>query len=98
MVFPSLEAFEQGVNLPSIYVFFYDYFVKSSVGDSTWKEACLDAEDPTEAITFPRENPLPCYCSRITTLPGCGRPRHPLCNIRSMCVPYFSSYVSSLQR
>ena len=53
MVFPSLEAFEQGVNLPLIYVIFYDYFVKSSVGDSAWKEACLYAEDPTEAIALP---------------------------------------------
>ena len=54
MVFPSLEAFEQGVNLPSVYVIFYDYFVKSSVGDSAWKEACLEAVDPTEPIAVPQ--------------------------------------------
>jgi len=26
-----MEAFEEGVKLPSVYVIFYDYFVKSSV-------------------------------------------------------------------
>jgi hypothetical protein len=30
------------------------YFVKSSVGDSAWKEACLDAVDPTETIALPQ--------------------------------------------
>lgn len=53
-MFPSLEAFEEGVKLPAIYVIFYDYFVKSSVGDNAWKVACLDAEDQTDPIVPPQ--------------------------------------------
>jgi hypothetical protein len=54
VVFPSLEAFEEGVQLPCIYMVFHDYFLKSSVGDAAWKEACLDAADPTERIAPPQ--------------------------------------------
>jgi hypothetical protein len=54
IVFPSLDAFEAGVNLPSIYVIFYNYFVKSSVGDNAWKVACLDAEDQSSPIVPPQ--------------------------------------------
>ena len=53
-MFPSLEAFEEGINLPAIYIIFYDYFVKSSVGDNAWKVACLDAEDQTSSIVPPQ--------------------------------------------
>jgi hypothetical protein len=54
-VFPSLEAFEEGINLLAIYAIFYDYyFVKSSVGDNAWKVACLDAEDQTSSIVPPQ--------------------------------------------
>jgi hypothetical protein len=54
IVFPSLAAFEEGVNLPAIYVIFYNYFVKSSVGDNAWKVACLDAEDQSSPIVPPQ--------------------------------------------
>ena len=49
-----MEAFEEGVKLPSVYVIFYDYFVKSSVGDAAWKEACLEAKDLTDPIVCPQ--------------------------------------------
>jgi hypothetical protein len=39
-VFPSLEAFERGVELPVVYVVFYDFFYHSSVGDAAWKRNC----------------------------------------------------------
>jgi hypothetical protein len=55
IVFPSLEAFEQGIKLPAIYVIYYDFFVKSTVGDAAWKEACLEAKDPTDQIVSPQE-------------------------------------------
>ena len=54
VVFPSLEAFEEGVQLPCVYMVFHDYFLKSSVGDAAWKEACLDAADPTDQIAPPQ--------------------------------------------
>jgi len=54
VVFPSLEAFEEGVQLPCVYMLFHDYFLKSSVGDAAWKEACLDAADPTAPIAPPQ--------------------------------------------
>ena len=50
-----MEAFEEGVKLPSVHVIFYDYFVKSSVGDAAWKEACLEAKDLTDPIVCPQE-------------------------------------------
>jgi hypothetical protein len=55
IVFPSLEAFEEGIKLPATYVIFYDYFVKSSVGDAAWKESCLHAKDPSDPIVTPQE-------------------------------------------
>jgi len=54
IVFPSMEAFEEGVKLPAVHVIFYDYFVKSGVGDAAWKEACLEANDPTDPIVCPQ--------------------------------------------
>ena len=54
VVFPSLEAFEEGVRLPAVYMIFHDYFLKSSIGDASWKEACLDAADPTDPIAPPQ--------------------------------------------
>jgi hypothetical protein len=53
-VCPSLGAFEEGIKLPAFYVIFYDYFVKSSVGDSAWKRSCLEAEDATDQIVNPQ--------------------------------------------
>ena len=40
VIFPSLEAFELGLEIPTIYFMFYEYFYKSSVGDSRWRRAC----------------------------------------------------------
>jgi hypothetical protein len=54
-VFPSLESFEEGINMPLVYMIFYEYFFKSSVGDSAWKKACLEAKDPTEPLAAPQE-------------------------------------------
>ena len=54
-MFPSLEAFEEGINYPLVYMIFYEYFFKSSVGDSAWKKACLEAKDPTEPMAAPQE-------------------------------------------
>ena len=50
IVFPSLEAFEEGINLPLLYMIFYDYFFRSSVGDTAWKKSILETEDPTEPL------------------------------------------------
>jgi len=55
IVFPSMEAFEAGIKLPAIYVIFYDYFVKSGVGDTAWKEACLEAKNSTDPIVSPQD-------------------------------------------
>jgi hypothetical protein len=41
-VLPSLEAFEMRLEIPMVYIIFYDYFFKASVGDSRWKRECLD--------------------------------------------------------
>ena len=37
---PSMEAFEMGVELPGVHFIFYEFFFKSSVGDSAWRSAC----------------------------------------------------------
>jgi hypothetical protein len=39
---PSLEAFEMRVEIPLMYIIFYDYFLKPSVGDARWKRICMD--------------------------------------------------------
>jgi hypothetical protein len=57
MVCPSLEAFKEGIKLPAIDIIFYDYFVTSSVGDSAWKQSCLEAEDAMDPIVNPIVNP-----------------------------------------
>lgn len=50
LVFPSLEAFESGIACPPVHVIFYDWFLKSSVGDSAWKRA-IYAKDPLEPMS-----------------------------------------------
>jgi hypothetical protein len=52
LVFPSLEAFECGIACPPVHVIFYDWFLKSSVGDSAWKRAIYakDALEPMSPI------------------------------------------------
>jgi len=60
VVLPSIEAFEEMIRIPCVYVVFYEYFFKSAVGDSDWKTACVgvtDASAPlgnyqTEAFAF----------------------------------------------
>ena len=49
-----MEAFEEGIKLPAIYVLFHHYFVRSSVGDLVWKESCINTEDPTDPIAPPQ--------------------------------------------
>ena len=41
-VLPSLEAFKMRVEIPVVYIIFYDYFLKPSVGDARWKKICMD--------------------------------------------------------
>ena len=41
-VLPSLEAFDMRVEIPVVYIIFYDYFLKPSVGDARWKKICMD--------------------------------------------------------
>ena len=41
-VFPSIEEFEMGVEIPSIYFIFYKYFFKACVGEVRWKKTCMD--------------------------------------------------------
>jgi hypothetical protein len=44
-VLPGIEAFEMGVEIPTVYFLFYDYFYKCSVGDQRWKKACREEDD-----------------------------------------------------
>ena len=50
VVLPSLEAFEMGIEIPSIYIVFHDFFLRSSVGDTAWKSACMESSDLTERL------------------------------------------------
>ena len=50
LIFPSLEAFECGIACPVVHVMFYDWFLKSSVGDSAWKQAIYNPKDPLEPM------------------------------------------------
>jgi hypothetical protein len=38
LVFPALEAFEERLENPTLYFVFYDYFLKSPIGDDEWKQ------------------------------------------------------------
>jgi hypothetical protein len=53
-VLPSLMAFEKGVDLPTVYIIFYDYFFKSSVGDIRWKKACEDVKEHSDPLGSPQ--------------------------------------------
>ena len=53
-IFPSMEAFEMRLDIPTVYVVFYEFFLKSSVGDSKWKAACLEAKEQTERLAPPQ--------------------------------------------
>ena len=39
VIFPAMEAFEARLSNPTNYYIFYDYFLRSSVGDKTWKQS-----------------------------------------------------------
>jgi hypothetical protein len=38
LVFPALEAFEERLKNPTLYYVFYEYFLKSAIGDDEWKQ------------------------------------------------------------
>jgi hypothetical protein len=38
LVFPALEAFEERLENPTLYYVFYEYFLKSAIGDDEWKQ------------------------------------------------------------
>lgn len=42
LIFPCIEAFQAGIKFPSVHMVFYEYFLKSCVGDSEWKDICLN--------------------------------------------------------
>ena len=37
LIFPALEALEERLDNPNTYFIFYDYFLRATVGDGTWK-------------------------------------------------------------
>ena len=41
-VLSSLEISEMRVKIPVVYIIFYDYFLKPSVGDARWIKICMD--------------------------------------------------------
>lgn len=53
-ILPSLEAFEMGIEIPSVFVIFHEFIYRSSVGDSQWKSACLEAKYPAERFSPPQ--------------------------------------------
>jgi hypothetical protein len=55
VILPGLEAFEMLLELPPVYVVFYDYFFKSSVGDAAWKRNCEGQADMTAELGSPTE-------------------------------------------
>jgi hypothetical protein len=38
-IFPSLEAFEERMNNPVVYYYFYDRFFRSAVGEQRWRQS-----------------------------------------------------------
>lgn len=44
-VLPSIEAFQKGLDIPVVYMIFYDYFFKASVGEAKWTSRCEDHKD-----------------------------------------------------
>ena len=37
LIFPALEAFEERLDNPNTYFIFYEYFLRATVGEATWK-------------------------------------------------------------
>lgn len=60
LVFPALEAFEERLKNPTMYYLFYEYFIRSTIGDEEWKLKASATTTPekrmatpyTEAFTF----------------------------------------------
>lgn len=53
-VFPCLEAFLLGKEFPSVYMIFYDFFLRAAVGEAQWKSKCLEYKEPTEELATPQ--------------------------------------------
>jgi len=49
-IFPSLDAFMMGIKCPPIYLIFYEYFYRSSIGDTPWKLSCNNTSDITAPL------------------------------------------------
>jgi hypothetical protein len=49
-ILPSLEAFEMGIQIPSVNFVFYDFFFKSAAGDARWKDACWEAKSMEDRL------------------------------------------------
>lgn len=45
VILPSIEAFEEMIEIPCVFMVFYEYFFKSCVGDSEWKQSCIQTSD-----------------------------------------------------
>ena len=55
LIFPSLEGFQAAIDFPSVHMVFYEYFLKSCVGDSEWKDICFNPdENDSEAMVNPQ--------------------------------------------
>jgi hypothetical protein len=48
-----LEAFEMGIEMPSVYFLFYEYIFKSSVGDVRWKRSCIEKNNKSAPLGSP---------------------------------------------
>lgn len=42
------------MEIPTVYVLFYDFFYRCSVGDVKWKKACLEENDHTAPLSQPQ--------------------------------------------
>lgn len=39
-----------GIEIPSVYMIFYDYFLRTSIGDAAWKASCREKKDETDFL------------------------------------------------
>lgn len=49
-ILPSLEAFEMGIEIPSVYFLFYDYFLKACVGEGRWRSQCCESDNMSSPV------------------------------------------------
>jgi hypothetical protein len=52
-VLPSLEAFEMGIEIPTVYILFYEFFFRSSCGDVRWKRNAIQDKDLMSPLGTP---------------------------------------------